>query len=131
MKKKIKWLILLFLILQIPFIALSDNSFKKIKIYLSPWKNKYNTPTTIENIKDRVNCSFQTKRLVFGEHTIFEDYETWCDFITKQTLFDGERIGGFVSSYAIIYFRFKKVKLFFDYQGRFYYNKKWYKRNEK
>lgn len=106
---------------------ITDEPIRKIKIYGVSWNLRSRRPITIENLKQYSNYSLTIKKDNLSIDELFYDYKSCKEFLTSQdTVF---------SSYNAcivcvkIYFKVRKITIYFRANGYYYFNGKWYKPN--
>jgi len=106
---------------------ITDEPIRKIKIYGVSWNFRSRRPITIENLKRYSNYCVTLKKEYLSIDDLFDDYKSCKKILTSQdTIF---------SSYnpciacVKIYFKVKKITLYFRANGYYYFNGKWYKPN--
>ncbi len=122
------WLQLIFIILT---IHLKSQEISKVEISFVKWDTKYVTITTIENISERSEFFFLIKNADYFTFEEFYDYEGFIAFIGSQCAVIKEyKENIFINSYVKLYFGAKIIELYFERYGDFYFEGKWFKRND-
>jgi hypothetical protein len=104
---------------------------KKIKLYMVPWDIKSKFAFTVENLKDRYDYFFEAKPMEIDSS--FLDYEDSNEtLISQKQLPDSISINrtGVVAYAKIIFPRNKKIKIYLDRNGNYFFKNKWHYRND-
>ncbi len=127
LKKNITLCILLIII----NIQLKSQEITRIEMCFVKWDAKYVTITTIENISERCNYSFEVKEAGYFTLKDFSDYNSFSSFIRAQSIIKKDyKENVFINSQVKLFFGKKVIVLYFERYGDFYYQGNWYKRND-
>lgn len=109
---------------------LKNNEIKKVKIYLVEWNINTKLPYTIKNFKKFYRYYFEINKCDFDD--LFFDYAECIEMLSSQKSISSDTAASnFVRDYVEIRFlKGKKVKLYFDIIGNYYFKNKWYSRND-
>ncbi|MGQ0828677.1 MAG: hypothetical protein ACT4ON_09805 [Bacteroidota bacterium] len=101
-----------------------------IKIYSVEWNLKSKLAYTIDNFKDRYRYYFEYKEN--NLETMFIDYDDCIEKLSSQKIISSDSASeDMIRDYVELYFgKKKKIELFFDYKGNYYFQKKWHSRND-
>lgn len=109
----------------------TDNfGIKSVKLYCVEWNIKSNIAFTIENFKERYKYYFENK----GNNLdiMFFDYQDCIEKLSKQEIIQTDSAGyNMIRTYIELKFnKNQKLELYFDVNGNYYFQNKWFKRND-
>jgi len=109
----------------------AQDAINSIKIYSVEWNLKSKIPYTIDNFKNYYKYYFETKENDL--ENMFLDYNDCVEKLASQKeliLSDSIKTKKINALVELAFGKNKKVELFFDYKGNFYFRNKWHARND-
>lgn len=100
---------------------------RKVKMYGVSWNFRSRRPITIENLKQYSNYSLTIKKDNLSIEDLFYDYRSCKEFLTSQDTVFSTFNACIVC--VKIYFKVRKITIYFRANGYYYFNGKWYKPN--
>lgn len=110
----------------------NENADNKVKIYCVSWNTNYKLARTTENIEKKYIYYFETDAVWLN--VMFLNYEDCIEKLSKQQIIASpDTVIKAIRTNILAELHFsdnKIVKVYFNNQGDFYFNKKWHKRKD-
>ena len=116
-----KQILTFLLLLQVCSFTFSQNEIRKVEMYVMIWNTKSRIPITPDNIGKYYDC-----KLIFKGNGLFymTSYSDFHDLLTEH---DTTTIkNNLCFAEIIIHFKCRKIKVYFNYKGAYFYKGEWY-----